>query len=288
MGEAAVWEMMRKMNTEKDTALHEAARYNHLNVVRRLLAKEDVNYCYLANEAGESPPYLAAERGYGDILSEILETCTSPEYNGPNGRTALHEAAISNDAEMTRRILRKTNTDLTKKIDQQGWTPLHHASHFGHLLIVKLLLDADKSAAYIGDEDGRMTPLHIAASQGDGHVNVIKSIASHCPDCCELVYDRGRNVLHFAEESYGIEALRAFLQNPFMSNLINQKDEEGNTPLHLLAALGLNCTTLIKHPLVDKNATNKDNLTALDIVLPTTDIVEASLTKVLQLKPLHT
>ncbi|KAJ9159164.1 hypothetical protein P3X46_024689 [Hevea brasiliensis] len=278
-GAAAVREMLRKMNTEKDTALHEAVRYNHLNVVRRLLSKEDVDYCYLANAAGESPLYLAAERGYGDILSEILETCTSPEYNGPNGRTALHEAVINNDAEMTRRILRKTNTDLTKKIDQQGWTPLHHASHFGHLSIVNLLLDADKSAAYIGDEDGKKTPLHIAASKGDRHVEVMKSIVSHCPDCCELVDDRGRNVLHFAVESYRSKGLRALLQNSFMSNLINQKDNKGNTPLHFLAALRFNCKTLIRQPLVDMKAINKENLTALDIVLATTDNVKVRLTR---------
>ena len=84
-------------NIDKETALHEAARHNHVGVVT-LLTKEDPDFIYSRNEAGESPLYLAAERGYSEIVSEILETCQSPDYHGPNGRTALHEAVIGNDA----------------------------------------------------------------------------------------------------------------------------------------------------------------------------------------------
>ncbi|CAL8137601.1 unnamed protein product [Prunus armeniaca] len=75
----------------KDTALHEATRFNHLNVVE-ILTKEDTEFSYYANDSGNTPLYLAAERGYRD-----LETCKYPTYGGRNGRTALHATVVCND-----------------------------------------------------------------------------------------------------------------------------------------------------------------------------------------------
>lgn len=44
---------------------------------------------------GETPLYLYVNRGYNvDVLSQMLKTCTPPEYGGPDGKTALHAAVI--------------------------------------------------------------------------------------------------------------------------------------------------------------------------------------------------
>ncbi|PRQ44829.1 putative ankyrin repeat-containing domain, protein accelerated cell death 6 [Rosa chinensis] len=83
------WQMLRTPNKEEDTALHEAARFNHLGVVKRL-CREYPDFSYSANVAGKTPIYLAAERGYRDLVSEILDSCTYPGYQGPSGKTALH------------------------------------------------------------------------------------------------------------------------------------------------------------------------------------------------------
>ncbi|KAK0605322.1 hypothetical protein LWI29_025464 [Acer saccharum] len=79
----------------KDTALHEAVRYGQLDVVK-VLTEADPELTYEDNTAGdhETPLYLAAERGYAEVLKEILKTCTSPADHGPYGRTALHMAVI--------------------------------------------------------------------------------------------------------------------------------------------------------------------------------------------------
>ena len=68
--------------------------------------------------------------------------------------------------------------------------------------------------------------------------------------------------------------MHVLLRIPFVSNHINQKAIEGNTPLHLLVALQFDCATLIRHPVADKKAVNKENLSALDIVLATIDNVK--------------
>jgi prophage DNA circulation protein len=93
-----VKEMLRMTNKEKDTALHEAVRFRHLKVVT-LLIETDPNFSYSANDAGETPLYIAAERGFEDVVIEILDECKSPMHGGggPLGRTALHAAVIWGD-----------------------------------------------------------------------------------------------------------------------------------------------------------------------------------------------
>lgn len=88
--------MLEMLNEAKDTALHEAVRYNHLEVVK-VLIKEGSDLVYKANSALETPLYLAAERGFTEVVEEILKGFVSPADGGPNGRTALHAAVILND-----------------------------------------------------------------------------------------------------------------------------------------------------------------------------------------------
>ena len=90
--------MLQMTNKARDTALHEAVRYSddHLDVIK-VLTEADPELTYDANTAGETPLYLAAERGYADVLEQILTICTSPADHGPYDRTALHVAVIRKD-----------------------------------------------------------------------------------------------------------------------------------------------------------------------------------------------
>ena len=94
-GVGTAMEMLRMTNDDKDTALYEAVR-NHHFVVAQLLTQADPEYLNPANNAEETPLYLAAERGYIGLVSVILKTCRSPAYGGPGGKTALHSAVLGN------------------------------------------------------------------------------------------------------------------------------------------------------------------------------------------------
>ena len=50
---------------------------------------------------------------------------------------------------------------LIKQVDKQCWTPLPCAAYFDSYYIVKVLLEVDRSIAYMKDAKG-MTALHIA------------------------------------------------------------------------------------------------------------------------------
>ncbi|XP_052193069.1 ankyrin repeat-containing protein At5g02620-like [Diospyros lotus] len=262
----AVTKELLRMPTleEKDTALHEAVRNNHLGVVE-LLLEEDPDLSYAAaNSAGETPLYLAAERHYHEIVSAILGgSCRNQAYGGPNGRTALHAAVIAECSNCVEMIHDK-KPDLIKKADSCGWTPLHFAARFSFDAQVKQLLKMDKSTAYDVDKDDEMTPLHLTAKWGSAVT--MQKLLSKCPDCWEIVNKRGQNILHIAIQSENAGVIKFLLQNsPLISNLLSEKDQDGNTPLHILAASNCDIPELIGHPAADKGAFNKKNHTPRDV-----------------------
>ncbi|KAK8706574.1 hypothetical protein V6N13_050135 [Hibiscus sabdariffa] len=236
----AVRRMLRMTDLESNTALHIAAQFGSRGVVQELLRFEDPDFPYSINRKQESPLYIAARRGDEPLLDMILEKLKSVGHGGPHGRTALHAAAMSGDAEATRIILRQRGS-LTKERDEDGHTPLHYAAHLGHSSVVAELLKWDITAAYATDKKWGMTPLLMAARQGHGHV--VTMILSFCPDCCEKVDKIGWNLLHFV----------AFRNSPYLlstifnegdvifecgsiRNLINAEDARGITPKHVYDA----------------------------------------------------
>ncbi|XP_034932414.1 uncharacterized protein [Populus alba] len=188
----------------------------------------------------ETPLYIAAASGWGQerekVIDEILTNCMSVDYGGPNGRTALHEAIRRGETVTARKLLEKEKT-LTKTTDENGWSPLHCAAFYLRWSIptVKVLLEYDASAAYIAETEKKRTALHIAAIRG--HVNAMKEIVSGCPACCELVDNRGWNALHYAVASKISYVFEECLEIPELARLGTKKDDNGNTPFHLIAAL---------------------------------------------------
>ncbi|KAF3973150.1 hypothetical protein CMV_003410 [Castanea mollissima] len=117
--------------------------------------------------------------------------------------------------------------------------------------------------AYKKDTKG-MTALHIAADRG--HVKIVNEILKYCPDCSELVDKRGWNALHFAVNSSHKDVVNVILDRSSLSNLLNEKDKSGNTPLLHSKSLQLPyIEDLVRHDRVNKMAFNKQNLDVYDL-----------------------
>ena len=63
----------------------------------KLLIQEDPDFTYGANAEGNTPLYIAADWGFGDLVQMILEICSSPAHSGFKGRAALRAVVIVND-----------------------------------------------------------------------------------------------------------------------------------------------------------------------------------------------
>ncbi|KAF7144174.1 hypothetical protein RHSIM_Rhsim05G0056400 [Rhododendron simsii] len=286
----AVKEMLRATNVDGDTALHMAARNCHLELeakyleVVKLLTEEDPEFRHPPNKVEETPLYLAAERGDKGVtvVLALLETCTSPTYSGPEGRTALHVAALKDSTGQCAKKLLEWKKDLINKTDMYGWTPLHYAACSGSAKGVKELLAVDKSGVYItsktqwsverpvgcistySNDEGLGTPLYIAAAHG--HVSVIEELLSYSPDCWEMVNSKGQNILHIAVDMNRASVIYFILGKSWVGQLINQKDNDGNTPLHLLVASDCKVYELWTHHRADHDAFNGKNMTPVDLV----------------------
>lgn len=85
--------------------------------------------------------------------------------------------------------------------------------------------------------------------------------------CWEQVDAKGRNVLHYAVASDNKFAVYTILDDTSLSNLINEKDRDGNTPLHQHVTSYNYLKYFIGHPKVDRHAFNNRNLNPLDVIL---------------------
>ncbi|XP_065014179.1 protein ACCELERATED CELL DEATH 6-like [Musa acuminata AAA Group] len=213
-------------NDAGNTALHEATRNGHRAVVELLMSAAP-DLADVENATGVSALYMAAERGSVEIAKELLKSPTASD-EGPRGQTALH-AAVLRSYDITEMILDKKPNSVRPQ-DATKSTPLHFAAANGDIRMVQLLLQSDSKAAYIRDEDGYST-IHVAANAG--HLKIIEQVLKHCPDSMGLQNNTGRNFFHVAVEKKNLEVVKYVLRSPWLTELANAQDDDGNTPLHL-------------------------------------------------------
>ncbi|MBA0629781.1 hypothetical protein Godav_024285 [Gossypium davidsonii] len=157
---------------------------------------------------------------------------------------------------------------FASKLNKQGLTPLHLAVTKGHTSMVLRFLEINKDLARVKGKNGK-TPLHIITEVGN-HNGLLERFLEICPQSIRDVTIENCNALHTAVENDRLDVLRVLLQTLRKTDcyreVVNQKDEDGNTALHLAAfhnqpemlKLLLNCNA-------DKHATNQAGLMALDI-----------------------
>lgn len=119
--------------------------------------------------------------------------------------------------------------------------------------------------AYEKDKNG-VSALHLAAKEGRSAV--LKTFARLCPDSCELLDSKDQTVLHVAVANRQAYAVRKMLELRSFRNLVNQKDIDGNTPLHVAAIVGdyVIIMMLASHGRVDKKIMNQAGFTTNDII----------------------
>jgi ankyrin repeat protein len=127
------------------------------------LIDDGVHYSTL-NKLGETPLYVAAEKGQLEIARLLIARGADPRALTPNGETVLHAASmIESSALMTALIEAGAPVNLANR---DGETPLHWAALTGTFLAVKALADGGADLN-IQDAQRGNTALHSAVHHND-------------------------------------------------------------------------------------------------------------------------
>ncbi|KAJ6875953.1 ankyrin repeat-containing protein BDA1-like [Populus alba x Populus x berolinensis] len=223
-----------------DTRLFDAAQRGNIDYLQRLLTENPLilNITLLS---AENPLNIAADMGHVDFVKEII----------------------------------KLKPVFANEVNQEGFSPTHIAAANGHVEIVKELMKVDIKLCRLEGGRQKMTPLHYAAIKG--RAEVISAMLSDCPDCIVDETVRKENALHLAVKNNRFEAIKIlgdWIKDMNKEYLLNMKDEQGNTVLHLASwkkqrevlEMLLGSGTVSSGSL-EVNAINNSGLTALDMVL---------------------
>ncbi|KAF3958320.1 hypothetical protein CMV_016772 [Castanea mollissima] len=234
------FEPLKEQNKRGNTPLHLAlinkyqevtSKIKYNEVARFLVETEPVVTCSSINKENKSPLYMAAEAGDVELLEIMLNKL--PCLQKVAGKSIVHPtiscAFTTKNIGILDTVLRKMPHLITNQ-DNTGMTPLSHAASIGFLDGVQYLLEKASDCAYKIDLNG-FYPIHTASKKG--HIEVIEFFLNQYPDTSELLNRNGQNILHVAAVSGKAKAVAYILKRDDLEMLINEKDNYGNTPLHL-------------------------------------------------------
>ena len=149
--------------------LYYAALHGFRDVAERLLAKypEDINA-----EGGRrhSPLRASAHGRHYDVFSLLIDHFPTVDIPAGFGSTALHLAAWVGQLEIGQQLLnRGANVNIR---DISDWTPLHIAAHWGQFKFARMLLEHWHKAQIDAQTNDGDTPLHHASRYG--HVETVE------------------------------------------------------------------------------------------------------------------
>ncbi|WOL16255.1 hypothetical protein Cni_G25042 [Canna indica] len=267
-----------------DTELHLAAQRGDLAAVRQILGEIDAQMTGTAmgadfdaevaeirtavvndvNEVDETALFVAAEKGFLDVVIELLKYSDREGLTRKNrsGFDALHIAAREGHPAIIQVLLEHDPT-LIKTFGQSNATPLITAAVRGHTEVVNLLLEQDASLVELSKNNGK-NALHLAARQG--HVEIVQSLLRKDPHLARRTDKKGQTALHMAVKGTSCGVVKALVDAD--PAIVMLPDRAGNTALHVATrkkrAEIVNLLLLL--PDINVNALTRDHKTALDIV----------------------
>ncbi|ESQ43005.1 hypothetical protein EUTSA_v10013813mg [Eutrema salsugineum] len=164
---------------------------------------------------------------------------------------------------------------FAKKLNADGFTPLHLAVENHQVELALELVKFDPSLVRICGRGG-MTPLHLVAKKGD--VDLLTEFLLVCPESIGDANVNGETALHIVvmnDRYEELKVLRGWMQRMRKSDassteihVLNKRDREGNTALHLAAYKNDHQAVkqLLKCMSLNRNIQNKGGMTALDLL----------------------
>ncbi|CAB0038542.1 unnamed protein product, partial [Trichogramma brassicae] len=230
------------------THFHVACEYGWEDVVQKFLELgQDPNL--LVQKTGNSPLYLALRYNFEkEVTRLLLKHGADPNVANKDGRTPLHGLGenrwVCPDMEMMFELKKKLKPGQVDARDKLGNTPLHLAgpilySNANHVIRALLEIGANPNVA----NDEGLTPMHIICKKfyKDSLWELFCQISDGMKQPVQLdARDKlGNTPLHLAALLNDYKSLEFLLRNGADPNAVN---EEGLTPLHIIAMTDQFCT----------------------------------------------
>ncbi|XVF83522.1 hypothetical protein PTKIN_Ptkin16aG0495500 [Pterospermum kingtungense] len=195
---------------------------------------------------------------------KILKHIDEEEYID----TPLHIAADAGCIDFAMEIM-SLKPSFARKLNEQGFSPMHLALENGHEELALLLLEKDKDLVGVKGRNGE-TSLHRAITRKRSHKLLAKFLKA-CPECIQDVTTTNQTALHIAITNNHLEALRLLcrrlLKTDYCEDVVNQKDRNDNTALHIAARDNQHqMIELLLKCKADKHLVNKDNNQSISIL----------------------
>ncbi|RCV45371.1 hypothetical protein SETIT_9G448400v2 [Setaria italica] len=264
-----------------DTELHLAAQRGDLEAVRQIIAEIDAQMTGTGeefdsevaeiraaivnetNEVEETALLIAAEKGFLDIVVELLKHSDKESLTRKNksGFDALHVAAKEGHRDIVK-VLLDHDPSLGKTFGQSNVTPLITAAIRGHTEVVNLLLDRVSGLVELSKANGK-NALHFAARQG--HVEIVKALLDADTQLARRTDKKGQTALHMAVKGTSAEVVQALVNAD--PAIVMLPDRNGNLALHVATRKKRSeiVNVLLLLPDMNVNALTRDRKTAFDI-----------------------
>ncbi|XP_021296132.1 ankyrin repeat-containing protein BDA1-like [Herrania umbratica] len=216
-----------------------------------------------ATQAGDTNELYNCIRGDANVFRLIDEA----EFVD----TPLHIAAARGRADFATTIM-YLKPSLARKLNQDIFSPMHLALQNDHKETMLCLLAVDKDLVHVKGREG-YTPLHHVAREGN--LDLLAQFLKVCPACVEDVTIWNETASHVAAKHNRLEALEILARwiqrihlysKSSRKHLLNLKDRNNNTVLHIVAANTQQTIKVLLECDVDTKETNMSDLIALNVL----------------------
>jgi ankyrin repeat protein len=210
--------------------IREAVQYGRTDTLNRLL-EYDISLLDKADDDdGKTALHFASENSHLEALEILLSCGANINAVDKDGNTTLHFAISSGENLEAIPILVKFNPDILLQ-NKEGDNCLHLAARSKHTEYMSSLLniDAREEGRLARNHEGK-TPLLCAIESEISSEMMLLVAESLSPDHFLVRTELQETGLHLSAKRLNIPAMKLFLAK----GALNEKDEEGNTALHVI------------------------------------------------------
>ncbi|OIV99365.1 hypothetical protein TanjilG_17175 [Lupinus angustifolius] len=188
----------------------------------------------LTGKRDDTPLHSSARAGNLDVIKDTLSGADEGEVRkllakqNQAGETALYVAAEYGHVDMVRELIQYYDLADAGIKARNGFDALHIAAKQGHFDVLKILMNAHPELSMTVDPSNT-TALHTAATQG--HIEIVKFLLEAGSSLATIARSNGKTALHSAARNGHLEVVKAILEKE--PGVATRTDKKGQTALHM-------------------------------------------------------